>query len=153
MSSELKKALKGLTKSVTSFSGTVVSVDRSARSCVVQPIEDERPEVYDLMLQGAFGLESGFVLFPKVGQYVTVTMFDQNRGFVSLISEIDLAELVATEPIKIEAGGESLHDLLDDLLGEINKMIINTPAGPGTLSPTNQSKISEFQTRLAKILQ
>jgi hypothetical protein len=72
--------------------GTVVSVDKDALTCVVQPADEDAPVIEDVDL--ALGLE-GVIPIPTVDSPVIVSMENGFTGFVSAYSGLDELRLIA----------------------------------------------------------
>ena len=125
-----------------SIIGTAVNVDSTARTCDLEPIEDEAPRA-GIRLQSSIDGTTGFVLIPKEGSFIVASFFDRTTGFVSLTTEI--------EKIHFEAGGEDLKAILNDLIGEIKNAIIQTPSGPGTVSDATKALLDAVDTRINKL--
>lgn len=125
-----------------SIIGKAVNVDSDARTCDLEPIEDEAPRA-GIRLQSVIGEAKGFVLIPKENSFIVVSFFDRTTGFVSLTSEI--------EKIHFEAGGEDLKLILNDLIKEIKNAIISTPAGPGTVAEPTKILLDVIDDRINKL--
>ena len=125
-----------------SIIGKAVNVDADARTCDLEPIEDEAPRE-GIRLQSVIDETKGFVLIPKEDSFIVVSFFDRTTGFVSLTSEI--------EKIHFEAGGEDLKAILNDLIKEIKAAIINTPSGPGTVAEPTKVLLDAIDTRINKL--
>ena len=125
-----------------SIIGKAVNVDSDARTCDLEPIEDEAPRA-GIRLQSVIGETKGFVLIPKEGSFIVASFFDRTTGFVSLTSEI--------EKIHFEAGGEDLKLILNDLIKEIKNAIINTPAGPGTVAEPTKALLDVIDDRINQL--
>ena len=125
-----------------SIIGKAINVDSDARTCDLEPIEDEAPRA-GIRLQSVIGESKGFVLIPKEGSFIVASFFDRTTGFVSLTSEI--------EKIHFEAGGEDLKLILNDLIKEIKNAIIQTPSGPGTVSDATKVLLDTVDTRINKL--
>lgn len=126
-----------------SIIGRAVNVDETERTCDLEPIEDEAPRA-GIRLQAAIGETTGFVIIPKEGSFIVASFFDRTTGFVSLTTEI--------EKIHFEAGGEDLKLILNDLISEIKNAIIQTPAGPGTVSDATKVLLDKIDSRINKLL-
>ena len=126
-----------------SIIGRAVNVDATARTCDLEPIEDDAPRA-GIQLQSAIDGTTGVVLIPKEGSFIVASFFDTTTGFVSLTSEI--------EKIHFEAGGEDLKLILNDLISEIKNAIIQTPAGPGTVSDSTKLLLDGIDSRINKLL-
>ncbi len=126
-----------------SIIGKAVNVDDTARTCDLEPIEDEAPRA-GIRLQSSIDETKGFVLIPKEGSFIVASFFDRTTGFVSLTTEI--------EKIHFEAGGEDLKVILNDLISEIKNAVITTPVGPGTIAEPTKVLLDAIDVRINKLL-
>lgn len=86
---DIKKAIKELSKTNDAIYSVVCEVSNVSEvdmTCDCTPL-DGSAELLEVRLQAQ--LEDGWVLVPKEGSVVTVTMLNQTTGFVSQVSEID----------------------------------------------------------------
>ena len=67
---------------------TIVSVDSTARTCVVKPIDSDA-EITGVRLQGTLNLSDGVVFIPTVDSKVIVTFIIRTRAYVSSFAELD----------------------------------------------------------------
>jgi hypothetical protein len=138
----LQIALGNLKKrGVDTFSAKVVSVDKTAGTCVVN---DDGIDYTDVALSATVE-ENGkrFYLFPKVGSFVLVSPIneDLHRLYVEFFSEVESFDLeIETVKMQIDQDGfllkknsETLKALMVDLLEEIQKIKFTTNAGPTIL--------------------
>ncbi len=124
--------------------GKVTEVDKQARTCTVMP-DDGSAEIRNCLLQGAYGYNAGFVLIPKVGSKVIVSMLSDHQGYIALTSEI--------EQIQLSTTNESLHTLMLDLCQVIEQLTVSTPAGPsGTPLPPTIQAISQLKQRIKNFI-
>jgi hypothetical protein len=100
---------------------------------------------------GASFSESNFVLFPKVGSYVLVTLLDRANAYVSKLSVIDKCELVCNEGIlfdaqkgKIEAKNNvtDLKSIFDGLISFLEQATYTNSSGPTGVANNIASLIS-----------
>jgi hypothetical protein len=138
----LQIALGNLKKrGVDTFSAQVVSVDKTAGTCVVN---DDGIDYTDVALSATVE-DNGkrFYLFPKVGSFVLVSPIneDLHRLYVEFFSEVESFDLeIETVKMQIDQDGfllkknsETLKALMVDLLEEIQKIKFTTNAGPTIL--------------------
>lgn len=156
LDAQLKKALANFKKSdFQCFSGTVTQVDEDQHTVNITDLDGF--EFYDVRLKAAQGSGDRYsILYPRIGSTVLVSMIgnDQNTLFVSMVNEVDkIAGAIGTINFKadangyeIKAQGESLKDVLNDYIDEVNKIIVINGT---TINVTNTTAI---KTRLNKIL-
>ena len=102
-----------------SIEGKAVNVDETARTCDLEPIEDEAPRA-GIRLQSVIDGTTGFVLIPKEGSFIAVTFFDKRTGFVSLTSEIEKI-LIDTDLVQFNGGSNGGLININDLVTQMNK--------------------------------
>jgi exosome complex RNA-binding protein Csl4 len=102
---------------------TVTSVDKSARTVNVEPINGD-PELFDVMLQADIDLSQGICPIPKEGSYVIVTFLTSSTAFVSLCTEIEEV-IIDAEQITINGGDNKGLIIVDQLQAEIQKLNTN----------------------------
>lgn len=135
-------AIDGL--EIYAIQGKVTEVDKQARTCTVVP-DDGSAEIRNCLLQGAYGFNAGFILLPKKGSKVIVSMLNEHQGYIALTSEIEQIQLTTT--------GESLQTLLLDLCQAIEQLTVSTPAGPsGTPLPPTIQAISQLKQRIKNFI-
>ena len=100
--------------------GTVKSVDEVQRVCDVQPLMDDAAFL-GVRLQGAEGLETGFVMIPKVDSYVIILPMDEFEACVVLTTEIDKI-LVDTELTQFNGGDNGGLINIEDLVSKLNNL-------------------------------
>lgn len=89
-SAEIRSRLRGIIgidNIATSQLCTVVSVDESAMTCEVEPI-DEGPNYIDVLLM-AKSSTTGIYIKPSIGSLVMISPQDEVTYFVSMYSDID----------------------------------------------------------------
>lgn len=115
----LKDAIAKLSStgdSVYSIVATVKSVNKTARTCWVVPLNGEA-DILDARLQANTEGVKGGVVYPKKGSKVVITFLNKNTAYVALVSEIDR--------IKLSVEGIDLKQQIDDLL-KLNGNILDT---------------------------
>jgi hypothetical protein len=146
---DVKSALRRITATDDekySVVGTVTSVDESARTCEVQPVNGDAT-LYGIRLQAEQDTDTGAVLIPKKGAFVIVSFLGKNTGYVSERSRVDKIvwtigqqELTytsdglrlesATSDLKTEVG--NLIGLISGLLTTLTTFTVGTAVGPST---------------------
>ena len=80
---------------------------------------------------------------------VRITTNDNNTFILGGAGEIYLNTEETTEPI---ARGQTLIDLLEELINAINKQVFSTPAGPTAVGPNNKGDFNKIKSKLDTIL-
>ena len=132
----------------------VTSVDEEAKTADVSPLDGSSP-INDVYLVVDFE-QGGFYLQPKVGSLVCVAFINKETAIVVGTSELEKVEcILGGFTLKIEDGKLQLKNeqvdfktLLNDLLTELKKAIIQTPAGPGNFAPNNVVKFEEINNKI-----
>ncbi len=150
---DLLRALKNAVKTgdeVYCKNGTILSVDKTFKTCVVSPI-DGSPDFFDVRLQGFEGAGVGFVVYPKVGSIVALGFLSKEEALIIQTSEVD--------KITIENDSESLKTILSDLMEKIealtekvSEITVMTPVGASGV-PLNATEILQVKTDLEAIKQ
>lgn len=99
--------------------GKAVNIDEEARTCDLEPIEDEAPRA-GINLQSAQGGTTGMVVIPKEDSFIVVSFFDSTTGFVSLTSEVEKI-LIDTDLVEYNGGDNGGLVNIEDLVTEMNK--------------------------------
>jgi hypothetical protein len=115
---------------------TVTSVDKTANTCDVTPLNDSA-DLVDVRLQTQPG--KGFIAYPVVGSVVMVSFINKDEGFVSLLSDVDTFDM--------QTQNESLKALLTDILAAIKVLTVTTPSGPSG-TPINAVQFTAIENRL-----
>lgn len=115
---------------------TVLSVDKSANTCDVEPL-DNTAELVEVRLQAGNG--KGLVMYPVVGSVVVVSFFSRDDAYVSLVSEVELFD--------IQTQNESLKAIITDLCSAIKTLTVTTPSGPSG-TPINFAQFDTITNRL-----
>lgn len=123
---------------IYSVIGTIMSVDTSKRTCVVEPI-DGSPKIFGVRYTATESDTVGFIANPANGAFVVVTFLDDNNAFVSLVTEID------TITIKNDVG--DLKQILTDLITQIKLITVPTPAG-SSATPINATAFEPIQNAI-----
>lgn len=100
--------------------GTVVSVDKDALTCVVQPLDEDSPPIMDVDL--ALGME-GVIPIPTPDSLVIVALENDVTGFLVSWSGLDELRLLAD---KVTFSGDpnstSTFVLIEKLVEKMNKL-------------------------------
>jgi hypothetical protein len=159
------------------ITGTVApgSVDSAAYTMSVQASDESAP-IEGVMLNVISGDGNGLILIPKDGSNVIISSVD-GQGEWALIKtseivkaiitiegvtcEIDNTEVsikngsivfnVGASVFKMNTAGESLFQLLNDLITALTVLTVGTGAGPSTV-PTNLPTFNSLLTRLGNLL-
>lgn len=140
----LKKIVKGPEETeneIYSIVGKVKDIDGVERTVTVEPINGDA-DVLGVRLQASQDLNTGIVVFPKLNSFVVVTFLNRNTGFISLVSEVD--------NIVIQNDTESLKDILNDLIKQINLLTVTTAVGPSG-TPINFLNFEAIDKRINKL--
>jgi hypothetical protein len=159
------------------ISGTVVpgSVDVTAYTVSVQPSNDDAP-IEGVMLGTITNDANGMLLVPKDGSHVVIGCVDGpgewtllragviDKALITIGSikyEMDDTQVcisngntvfsVGTNALKIRTAGESLFQLLNDLLSAISILTVTTSTGPSSV-PINAATFTTLQSRLNNLL-
>ncbi len=160
MSNDLQNAFNQLKKrDVDTFPAKVISVDKTAGTCVV---DDGELQYTDVALSATVE-DNGkrFYLFPAVESYVLVSPIneDLHRLYVEFFSEIEDFDLkIENTRLKIDKDGfllrkqnETLAKLMSDLLKEIQNMKFTTNTG-STILLVNKPKFLAIENRFKDLL-
>lgn len=157
---QIREGLKEMAKNhgpAVSNIAKVKSVDETKAICVL--VDEDGQEFFDVRLRPVLSGNKSFILVPKVGSYVlAVRVEDDDDWMVIACDEVEkvgyyvgdtIMEL--TDKVKIEAGGESLANLIDDLFTAIGNMVFVTPAG-NTTALMNTAEFTSLKTRFKQLL-
>lgn len=92
---EVKEAIKKLAdknESVYSIKCTVTSVNLTKKTCYCEPIDEGQADIADVKLI-ADSSKNGFMVIPKMGSVVFVSMTSNQTGYLSMWSEVDSIEI------------------------------------------------------------
>ena len=172
----LKNAIRQIAdkkEQVYSIVGTVTAVDKSARTCEVEPVNGDAT-LFDVRLQADEDGADGVVIFPKIGSNVIVTFFDHSTGYTAAMSSVESIELVFnqlkikmnTDGIRVEKNGVDLLGIMETIIDNsekcydfLIKLKVVTPTGTGLLSPdiiaqvtAEKLKLPAFRQQLKQLL-
>ncbi|MCW3120697.1 MAG: hypothetical protein JWQ38_189 [Flavipsychrobacter sp.] len=169
------RALAGMPHEI--ISGTVIagSINDSSFTMSVQPNDDSAP-IKHVMLTTATENDNGVILFPKEGSNVVIGSVDGSGEWVLLRCgeitkikakiidveyEIDDAQVkiqnggslfnIGSTVFKMNTSGESLFQLLKDLITELTALTVTTSTGISS-TPNNTTNFSALLVRLNNLL-
>lgn len=164
MGKELADAFRELKKrGVDTFAVTVVSVDKTQGTCVVN---DGEIDYTDVQLSAIIdGSNQKFLLFPKVESSVLVSpiMEDLHRLYVEAYSEIEEFQLIINncqliinkDGFLLKKENETLKKLMADFIDAVKNIsfVVTTPSGPGaTTTLNNLAEFEGIETRFNQFL-
>lgn len=106
---------------------------------------------YGFISDGRFTIDNGKGADLDFGDDVNITT-DRNDGNVFINTGDGNILLNTTETNEPLVRGESLVELLKELIDAINNQVYNTPAGPTAVGPTNRKDFNELKSRLGDVL-
>lgn len=157
---QLRTAIQKLAKQdvFESILGHVVSVDTDAKTCVIQPLDDQ-PEILDVRLNAVESPSVGFILIPKVDSFVIAGQTANNQPHVLMYSECVLMTVsiedallqVNADGLKLSVGSNDLKEGLEELKSAIGQLKVMTSQGQSSI-PINITAInSAFDKMLATL--
>lgn len=157
---QIREGFKAMAKSdgpAVSNIAKVKSVDKTKATCVL--IDEDGQEFFDVRLRPVLTGNKSFILVPKLGSYVlAVRVEDDEDWMVIAADEIEkigyyigntIFEL--TDKVHVEAGGENLANLMDQLFTAIGNMVFTTNVGP-TIKLVNKPEFEALNTKFKKLL-
>lgn len=159
---QLKQAIRQLSntnEAIYSLIGTVKEIDKTARTCIVSPVNGDA-DILDARLQANTEGSLGAVVFPKKGSFVVVTFLNKNTAYIALTDEVETVSL-SCEGFDLK---EQINDIfafnkkiLDLLLGfkMLTNMGVTTGVFPDTIAQLNQLKTEndQIKSKFNKILE
>ena len=147
--SEIRKSIKGMTSgNGRLFTAKVLSAD--GETCCV---EIDGVVLSDVQLRAVVnGEESGILITPKTGSYVTVADLsgDLTRIVVAGFSEVEKISIDAETDIVINGGGYGGLIKIEDLVNELNRLVqtfnSHTHVVPNGTSNAPSTLASSFST-------
>jgi hypothetical protein len=135
----------------------VKSVDENKATCIL--VDEDDQEIYDVRLRPVLSGNKSFILVPKVGTYVLAVRVEDDEDWMIIAADevtkvgyyVGKTIFELEDKVNIEAGGESLGGLIDDLFAAIGNMVFVTPAGNTTLL-VNTAEFLTLKTRFKKVL-
>lgn len=134
----------------------VISVDLSAKTCVVSP-SDGGPNILDVRLEADEDTSNkGFFVVPAVDSLVGITFMSKEESFISVWTQID--KVIATQGLwqfnKGENGGLTITPELKSQLDTTNSLLqalIDIISGPPINEPGNGAP-SALQAALSEAI-
>lgn len=140
----------------------VQSVNEADMTCVL--VDDEDPGIVynDVQLRPVLDGNEAMTIFPAIGSWATAEPLEETgRMQVTTVSQISKWRLVTATSIleqdatglKIERNGDSLAQILSDLITQIQAITVNvTAVGAPTGIPINNAAFTAIATRLNNVL-
>jgi hypothetical protein len=130
---EIARAIRAMSKSsdeVYAVVAEVLSVDKTARTCDVQPLNGDA-EVFDVRLQSAIDGATGMWYLPKAGTRVVIVFISKEAAVVALAEEVELVELkiggqvlqVTDKGLALGSGSGDLRAEMDALFEQLAKLM------------------------------
>lgn len=114
------------------FTATVTSVNREQKT--IEALGADEMEYFDVRLTSAINSDPKVIQYPANGSTVLLGKIDNddNTLFVCAISEVESIEgyigqtefLIDKKGYKVDANGENLKMVFNDMIDEINKIIV-----------------------------
>jgi len=153
MKKEIQDIVKQETQSYRVKLGTVLSVDDTVRTCIVQFLDGSADKI--CRLNGVKGLTTGIYVKPSIDSIVAVGFFTKTEGVVISFSEVDEIQYLGDDDnlVKYAALSSELTSFKNLVQAELVKIQTGiTGVGgaytPGTLSiDISDSKIDELKTK------
>lgn len=157
---QIREAMKEMAKGhgpAVSNIAIVKSVDETQAVCVL--IDEDDQEFYNVRLRPVLSGNKSFILVPKVGTYVLAIRVEDDEDWMVIAADevekigyyVGDSILELTDKLNVEAGGETLGGLVNDLFAAIGNMVFVTPAG-NTTALVNASEFLAIETRFKKLL-
>ena len=146
---EIKTALKKIldpNQEIYGIPCTVDSVDVTARTCYCIPLETGKADLMDVRLIADTD-KKGFLIIPKVGSVVFVTMINNEAGYVSMFSEVSEIQLNGDNYDGIPIVG-NLVQKLNNLENAFNQFVILYNAHTHVETSTNTLVPSTLNTNV-----
>jgi hypothetical protein len=121
-----------------------IATDITETTCTVK--REGSPDLTGVRLDAIDDeIENQVTIYPKDNSHVVVGIMD------GLKTEAVVLKCSEVENMRVKCGSVSLIDVLSSFITEINNAIINTPAGPGTISPVTVQKLLAVEEDFKKI--
>lgn len=157
---QIRKAMENMAKGhgpAVSNIAIVKSVDETQAVCVL--IDEDDQEFYNVRLRPVLSGNKSFILVPKVGTYVLAIRVEDDEDWMVIAADevekvgyyVGDSILELTDKLNVEAGGETLGGLVNDLFVAIGNMVFVTPAG-NTTELVNTAEFLAIKTRFKKLL-
>ena len=141
--------------------GQVVAVDEAAFTC---DVEVNGLTVYDVRLRAALQSgDDGLLLIPKTNSWVLIGRIgkSKNQWATLMYSDLESAQFdMRTFKMQMDgnglylwslAAGNTMAGLMSDFIIELTNMQVVTPAGTGTVSPTNIANLNLIKTKFLNL--
>lgn len=152
--SELARYIKIMAnkkEEVYSVFAKVLSVDKENNTCVVRPIRNADSDIeYIVQLGSKFDDENDFIIYPMVDSTVLITWISKQDAFISLHGDIDEIYINPTNKIRISNDEEDFKTIVNDLVGAIKDLTVNTAWGVSS-TPVNSSDFEDINKRINKL--
>lgn len=157
---QIREAFEAMAKNsgpAVSNIAKVKSVDETKATCVL--IDEDELEIFDVRLRPVVSDNKSFILVPKVGSFVLAIRVEDDDDWMVIASDevtkvgyyVNNTIVELTDKVHIEANGESLADLMNDLFAAIGNMVFTTNAGP-TIKLINKPEFQALKTKFNKLL-
>jgi hypothetical protein len=157
---QIRKKLEEMAKShgpAVSNIAKVKTVDESKATCVL--VDEDDQEIFDVRLHPVLSGNKSFLQIPKIGSYVlSIRVEDDDDWMVIACDEVDKVVwyvgetmLELTDKVSIQAGGQNLADLIDELFTAIDNMVFTTNAGP-TINLVNKVEFDQLKLKFKTLL-
>lgn len=135
----------------------VKDVDETKAICTL--VDEDGQEFFEVRLRPVLSDKKSFILVPKVGSYVLAVRVEDDEDWMVIAADevtkvgyyIGDTALELTDKVHVEAGGENLASLIDDLFAAIGKMVFTTNVGP-TIKLVNKPEFEELRTKFKTLL-
>lgn len=107
------------TKEIYSIVAEVTELNETERTVDVTPLNGDA-EIFGVRLQSSISLNTGLVIFPKVGSVVIVTFLNKLTGYVSTFSEIDKIYINSENEIVFNDGQNNGIVKISPLVNKLN---------------------------------
>jgi hypothetical protein len=157
---QIREALKQHIKAhtgMTTVLATVVSVDEDEMTC---ELDDDGLAIYDVRLKPVLRTDESVVMFPAVDSFVLIGRIEDDEEWMLLACEkVDKYRItvddcvieMTSEGIKISKAGESLKNILNDLIDAIKALTVPTNTGASG-TPINAAQFTAIENRVNNFL-
>jgi hypothetical protein len=122
-------------------------------------VDEDDQEIFDVRLHPVLSGNKSFLQIPKIGSYVlSIRVEDDDDWMVIACDEVDKVVwyvgetmLELTDKVSIQAGGQNLADLIDELFTAIDNMVFTTNAGP-TINLVNKVEFDQLKLKFKTLL-
>ncbi len=148
-----------------SLVGTVVSIDTTNNTCVIQPLDVNRTVIQNVLLTSDSGAKPLYI--PALGTQVTVTLYSSNSGYVSQHGAVkstsvspgtvDYGGFVKVQPtvdafVDLQKKVNTIINWLEDFVNKYNlhTHILTLSVGTGTAAPTTSQELTTTESLLTE---